>query len=106
MANVVNQFIDKGADVTLSVNVYVSNAIVNLSTYTASASFRKHYDSANSIAFTCNGYANGLLTMTLTASQTANIEGGKYVYDAKITSSANVVTRVIEGILTIKENVV
>ena len=35
----------------------------------------------------------------------SNIKAGRYVYDVKITSPGNTVTRVIEGILTVTPKV-
>jgi hypothetical protein len=39
------------------------------------------------------------------AANTANLSAGRYVYDLKITSPANVVSRVVEGIVTVLPSV-
>jgi hypothetical protein len=41
----------------------------------------------------------------MTAANTASLTPGRYVYDVIITSSANVVTRVVEGIVTVLPSV-
>jgi hypothetical protein len=41
----------------------------------------------------------------MTSANTSNLTPGRYVYDVIITSSANVVTRVVEGIVTVLPSV-
>ena len=40
---------------------------------------------------------NGVLTISLTNTQTNAMKAGRYVYDVEITSSAGTKTRVLEG---------
>jgi hypothetical protein len=51
------------------------------------------------------GTANGEITISITAANTANITAGRYVYDLIIRDNANTVTRVIEGIATVLPSV-
>jgi len=109
VASKLNITIDQGSDVTFDIELEDSNGIpLDITTYTARSMLRKHYQSTNSISFTCdttsNG-ANGILILSLTANQTANIVAGRYVYDIELVSEANVVTRVIEGLATITPEV-
>lgn len=107
MAQALNLSADQGANVTFSITVRdSSNVAIDLTGYTANASFKRHFESANSVAFVTNTYANGLLTISLLANVTSAISSGRYVYDATVTETAsNTTTRVSEGILTIKANV-
>ena len=68
---------------------------------------RKHYDSTAFTAFTGTvSNANlGLITISLTASQTNALVAGRYVYDVEITSGAGVITRVLEGQLEVTPGV-
>ena len=43
--------------------------------------------------------------MSLTAVQTAALKSGRYVYDLQITHSDTTVTRVIEGVITLRPEV-
>ena len=49
--------------------------------------------------------ANGEITMTMTAANTANLTAGRMLYDLLITSPASIKTRVVEGIATILPSV-
>ena len=50
---------------------------------------------------------SGVVALTLTAAQTATLDAPeRYVYDVEITkTSTGAVTRVIEGIITVRPNV-
>jgi hypothetical protein len=45
------------------------------------------------------------LTISLTANQTTALDAERYVYDVEITSSTGSVTRVLEGIITVRPEV-
>ena len=47
----------------------------------------------------------GVLTISLTANQTAALDAERYVYDVEIVSPTNEVTRVLEGIITVRPEV-
>jgi hypothetical protein len=80
---------------------------VNLYAYTASSQMRKSYYSSTAYTITSDvtGTANGQITISMTAANTANLSAGRYVYDVKITSPTTVVTRVVEGIVTVLPSV-
>jgi hypothetical protein len=46
----------------------------------------------------------GVVTLSLTATETSALDAERYVYDLEITSGATV-TRVIEGIITVRAQV-
>ena len=93
--------IEQGANLTSTVTVSDTQGdAVNLSTYSASAQIRKSYysTSANTLTATITGNANGQITLSMTAANTAALMPGRYVYDLIITNSVdNAVTRVVEG---------
>jgi hypothetical protein len=100
--------IEQGAtfNTTLNVEDTVGTAI-NLYAYTAASQMRKSYysSSATTITATVTGTANGEVTLSMSAANTADVTPGRYVYDVKITSPASVVTRVVEGIVTVLPSV-
>lgn len=93
--------IEQGANLTSVVTVNDAQGdAVNLTTYSASSQLRKSYysSSANTLVATITGNANGQITLTMTAANTALLTPGRYVYDLVITNSVdNSKTRVIEG---------
>ena len=101
MAAYVELTIEQGANLTSTVTVNDSQGeAVNLTSYSASAQLRKSYysSSANTLTATITGNANGQITMSMTASNTAALTPGRYVYDLIITNSTdNSKTRVVEG---------
>lgn len=101
MAAYVELTIEQGANLvsTVSVNDNQGDAI-NLTTYSASSQLRKSYysSSANTMSAIVTGNANGQITLTMTAANTANLTPGRYVYDLTIRNSVdNSITRVVEG---------
>lgn len=101
MAAYVELTIEQGANLTSTVTVNDTQGdSVNLTTYSASAQLRKSYysSSANTLTATITGNANGQITLSMTAANTAALTPGRYVYDLVITNSTdNSVTRVVEG---------
>ena len=45
------------------------------------------------------------ITVSMNAATSANIAGGRYVWDLELVSSGNVVSRIVEGIVTINPEV-
>ena len=76
---------------------------INLYGYTVASQIRKSYYSTTATNFTASvtGVANGEITISMTAANTANMSPGRYLYDLVITSPASVKTRVIEGIVVV-----
>ncbi len=96
--------VEQYADFSTTVNVEDSNGdAINLFGYTAASQIRKSYYSSTANNFTASvtGTANGEVTISMTAANTANISPGRYLYDLVITSPVGVKTRVVEGIVTI-----
>ena len=100
--------VEQGATFETKLNVEDSyGTAINLYAYSASSQMRKSYYSATSYSFNSDvtGTANGEITLGMTAANTAILSPGRYVYDVKITSPANTVTRVVEGIVTVLPSV-
>jgi hypothetical protein len=107
MATKANLIIDQGTNFNTSIALTdVDGGAIDLTGYTGASQMRKTYSSSNSRSFSVSlGGMSGTVGLQLTANQTANIEPGRYVYDVEITSSANVVTRIVEGIVTVTPGV-
>lgn len=100
--------IEQGATFNTTINVEdTAGAAINLYGYTANSMMRKSYysSSATVITSTVTGTANGEITLGVSAANTASLAPGRYVYDVIITSPTSVVTRVIEGIVTVLPSV-
>jgi hypothetical protein len=107
-AGIYNFTMDQGSDWDLNVLYQDSNgAAINLTGYTAAMQLRQNYnsDSAELTLTTSNGGivitgALGKLVLHATAAQTGGLDAGYYVYDLEI-SSGGVVTRIIQGQITV-----
>lgn len=105
----------QGSTFDLSVNVKsANNANIDLTGYSASMQIREAYDSANATASLTSSNneisfdsANGIVTLELAASRTANItvdlSGSSrppkniYVYDLELTDANNKTTKLLYG---------
>jgi len=101
LAAYVELTIEQGANLnsTVTVNDTQGDA-VNLYYYTASSQLRKSYysTSANTMSAIVTGNANGEITLSMTATNTALLTPGRYVYDLTIRNTLdNSVSRVVEG---------
>ena len=67
---------------------------------------KSYYATSNTIiTSTITGNANGEITLSMTAANTANLTPGRQVFDLLITSPTQVKTRVVEGIIVISPGV-
>jgi hypothetical protein len=109
MATISNLFIDQDADFTTTVTVNDSTgSALDLTNYTALAMLRKSYQSSTATTFTSafvSPRTTGQITISLTDTQTAALESGRYVYDLVITDASGNKTRVVEGIATVNPSV-
>ena len=111
MAAIANLTLDKGATFNSDVTVKDANGnAFNLTGYTASAKMATGYTSTRTrTTITCTVNADpttGIVTMSLTADQTGALEEGRYVYDLEILqTSSSTITRVIEGVITVRPQV-
>jgi hypothetical protein len=103
MAIKANLVIDQGTSFTATIDLTDANdAIFNLTGYTVAAQMRKNYTSSVATTFTSSHTGVlGKINLVLNATTTAAIEPGRYLYDVEITSAGGVITRVVEGIVTV-----
>jgi len=81
---------------------------INVTNFIFSGSIRKSYYSNNTTAnltITVVNANTGNVNISLNAATTANIKSGRYLYDIKMRDTSNVVTRIVEGIMTITPQV-
>lgn len=100
--------LEQGATFSTTVNVEdTQGTAINLAGYSASSQIRKSYysTSANSFTATITSNANGEITLSMTAANTANLNAGRYLYDLLITAPNTTKTRVVEGIITVLPSV-
>jgi hypothetical protein len=103
MAIKANLVVDQGTSFSATVTVTDSgDAIFNLTGYTVAAQMRKSYASTTATTFTASHNGSlGQITIVLNSTTTAALEPGRYLYDVEITSSAGLITRVVEGVVTV-----
>lgn len=107
MAIKANLLIDQGSDFSTEIDVLDNNGDpVILTGYTGAAQMRKHYTSSTSTAFNVTINAgDGTVTLSMNAATSSAVTPGRYVYDCELTSSSNVVSRLVEGIVTVTPQV-
>lgn len=110
MASYAELIVDQGStfNTILTLTDDTTNLPINVSGYIINSNIKKSYYSTNNTAVftaTINDAANGNVTISLSSNVSTNIKAGRYVYDVKATSPANVVTRIVEGILTVTPRV-
>lgn len=108
MADFVELQIESGATFSTEIIVRESTGTSkNLVNYSARSQMRKSYYSSTATNFNIeiSDAANGVISMGITAANTANISAGRYVYDVEIENNQGVVTRIFEGIVTVLPNV-
>ena len=107
MATKANIVIDQGTTFSTTINLTDDDdAPINLTGYSGRSKMKKHYTSSNSHTFTVSlGGNTGVLVLSLSANQTSNIVPGRYVYDVELIDTSNVVSRIVEGIVTVTPEV-
>lgn len=107
MATKANLKIGQGTDYLTSITLTDDDGDpIYLGGYDGAGQIRKYYTSTNAVDFNVSVEANtGVVTLQLTSAQTNEMEAGRYVYDVELYDSANVVSRVLEGIVTITPGV-
>lgn len=100
MATKANFTMEQGTDVQIDINLSDVD-IVDLTGYSANAMMRRHYQSSNAHVFVAAVQDSNTVVLTMNAATSSNVYPGRYVYDVKITSPANVVSRLVEGMITV-----
>ena len=99
----VNLVIDQGCTFEKVITAQNSTSgNVTISAGTTAAKMRQSYYSSNNITTLTTAIAGSNVTISLTATQTAAVSSGNYVYDVEYTQSGGtIVERLAEGIITI-----
>lgn len=106
MVAYVELYMDQGSTFRNVINLTddLTNESMNVSGYTVRSQMRRSYYSANAsatIVCSVTDAANGEITMSLAASNTSNIRAGRYLFDLETVDRGGVVSRVLEGIITV-----
>lgn len=107
MAGYVALQLDQHASFSRVIRITSANgASQNLVNYTANMQLRKSYytTSANTMTTTITDAANGQITLSMTAAETANLTPGRYVYDVMVTGGG-ISQRMLEGIVVVNPGV-
>jgi hypothetical protein len=110
MAARANLRIEQGTNFSADVTVKDTDGnALNLTGYTSEAKMSKGYSSTQTrtvLTTTIGSPLTGVISLSLPASITSDLEDGRYVYDVEITqTSTSTVTRVLEGIITVSPSV-
>lgn len=83
-----------------------TNDLMDLTGYGTTASIRKHYGAltAVSIASSITNPEEGVISISLTSSQTVNLTPGRYVYDVKLNTGGKNF-KAIEGAALVRAGV-
>jgi hypothetical protein len=104
-----NLTLDQGADYSVRLEISTSNGSpLDVETYNVKSQMRHSYYSANAVAefsSTKEDSANGIIILSLTNEQTTLISPGRYYYDVIIKNQSNVITRVLEGSMSVLPSV-
>ena len=84
-----------------------SNSALDISNYTGSGQLKRYDTSSKAADFTLDfgQGATGRLTVSMTATTTADIKPGRYFYDIRLVSDLGVVEKVVEGTAIVKQSV-
>lgn len=98
--------IEQGVDYSIDLAVTIDAVAWDLTGYTAEATVREDYNTAaTSMTATITNAAGGLITVSLTAAQTALLFYTSGVWDLIVTSGGGVVTRLLQGTVTVTKSV-
>jgi flagellar hook assembly protein FlgD len=96
---VVNIVIPQGTDFSeLFTSTESDGSASNLVGYTGAAKIKKHPGASTSTSFSVSIIGStGEVTISLTDTQTTDLEPGRYYYDVYLTSGSGSVSRMVEG---------
>lgn len=101
--------VDQGTTFETSIDLVGDDgAAINIAGYVFQGQIRKSYYSSNvtaNLTITTLSNTSGNVLVTIDAATTANIKPGRYLYDVKMTDTENIVTRIVEGVLTVTPQV-
>lgn len=101
--------LEQGTDYSLQIIVTdsLTGSGLNLTDYTAACKLRKHWASstAYSLTATVSNAPLGEVTLSANNTTTSSIPPGRYLFDVEITSNTGIVSRALEGTVTIKPEI-
>ncbi len=100
-----NLLIDQGSTFSTTITGYdVDGNLLNLAGYSAAGKVKYNYSTGTSLVdFTTSvqdSYVDGLVDLSLTATETAALIAGDLRYDVEVTSGTNVI-RIQEGLVRV-----
>ncbi len=100
-----NLLIDQGSTFSTTITGYdVDGNLLNLAGYSAAGKIKYNYSTGTSLVdFTTSvqdSYVDGLVDLSLTATETAALIAGDLRYDVEVTSGTNVI-RIQEGLVRV-----
>lgn len=106
MAGYVELYIDQGTTFNSTINLTddTTNAPINAALYTVSSQLRRSHLSANAsgnLTCTITDAQNGVIILSMTAANSSNLLVGRHFFDVKSTDANNVVSRLLEGTITV-----
>ena len=105
MAQFVELDLDQGTDLSYNLDLTQDDGSpLNVTSYLFTSSIRKSYYSSNvtaNLTVTIVDASNGNVTLTMNSATTSNIKAGRYLFDVKQKDTANLTTRIVEGIITV-----
>ena len=108
MATIQNLTVDQDADFTQTLTIKDSTGtVVDISGQTITSKIRKTHLSTTSYSFTTAlvSATDGTCSITMTDTVTASLTEGRYVWDLTTTDSGGLITRRIEGRVTVTPSV-
>jgi hypothetical protein len=104
--------IEQGATYSQVITYKDNGVAVNLTGYTARMQVRATLESASTLVELTTensrialGGTAGTITLTIAAADTAALTSGRGVYDLELVSGSGIVTRLLQGAVTISRNV-
>ena len=106
MASKVNIVVDQGTSFSTAVTVNgADDEPVDFTGYTGTSQMRKSYTSSTYYTFDVDFDAYGSVFLSMSANNTSAVPAGRYLYDVEVTNPSGVVSRIIEGIVTVTPQV-
>lgn len=97
-----NITLDQGADFFYNINLVDGNSNpFDVSSYTGQSQLRVNYAANTYYAMNVTTNSSGLVQLTMNSDTTSQLTKTRYVYDVVLISAANVVSRIVEGYVTV-----
>jgi hypothetical protein len=103
MAIKANLVIDQGTDYSTTINLADNNDDpIDLEGYIGRAQIRKYYTSLTAYDFQVDVLpSTSQVTLSMSANTTSQISAGRYVYDINLIDENGIISRILEGLVTI-----